>query len=156
MAAAAACLAVYDEVDVIGHMEELGHRLLKGMQALADEAELKVIFGGHQQMGGYLFLYEDPSLNYDLATLFLQEMAERGVLIGAAIAYPLGAGLGVSWVGERGFLDGGEADRRRGPRVEPRRRRLPLLRQFAPQRAQRLEEPPVHARPVVLGVPSLR
>ncbi len=81
LAAANACLDIYQEVEVIGHMEMLGYRLLKGLKALADEAGLKVIVGGHQQMGGYLFRYDDPKLNYDLATLFLQEMAERGVLI---------------------------------------------------------------------------
>jgi glutamate-1-semialdehyde aminotransferase len=80
LAAAKACLDIYAKQDVIGHATRLGERLLSGMQTAAHSVGLKMHFGGHPMMGGYLFGYQGPDMNRDLTTLFLKELARRGVL----------------------------------------------------------------------------
>jgi len=81
LAACGACLSIYAEQDVVGHTTAMGNRLLDGLRTISRQHNLKVVIGGHPMMGGYIFQYEDPKLNHDLATLFMQEMANNGVLM---------------------------------------------------------------------------
>jgi glutamate-1-semialdehyde aminotransferase len=80
-AAAVACIKEYREKDVTSHLWKCGEMLVNGMNKVAAEVGLSLEFVGYPQMSAYSFGYEDPEVNNDLTTLFMQEMASRGILI---------------------------------------------------------------------------
>lgn len=81
LAAAVACIKEYREKDVISHLWECGGMLVSGMNKLAAETGLALEFKGYPQMSAYNFGYDDPEENTDMTSLFLQEMAARGILL---------------------------------------------------------------------------
>ena len=80
LAAVVACLREYREKDVVPHLWAMGERLMRGLNNLAKDVDLRLEFRGWPVMSSYSFGY-DAETNQDLTTLLLQEMAKRGVLL---------------------------------------------------------------------------
>jgi len=80
LAALSAVLDVHQEVDVIGHLDDVGRRLIDGINGIMARLE----FGG--RMTGFHcrprleFVVKDEAERVALWSLFQQELAERGVL----------------------------------------------------------------------------
>ncbi len=80
LAAVVACLREYRTQGVVAHLWAMGERLMKGLNNLAGDVDLKLEFRGWPVMSSFSFGYEAET-NQDLMTLLLQEMAKRGVLL---------------------------------------------------------------------------
>ncbi len=80
LAAVVACLREYREKDVIPHIRAMGERLMRELNNFARDLDLRLEFRGWPAMSSFSFGC-DAETNRDLMTLFLQEMAKRGVLL---------------------------------------------------------------------------
>jgi len=80
LAAVVASIGEYRRTDFIDHIWRQGRRLIDGMNAIAQEVGLALVFRGWPVMSSFTFGYEAEQ-NTDLLTLLLQEMAKRGVLL---------------------------------------------------------------------------
>jgi glutamate-1-semialdehyde aminotransferase len=81
LAAVVACLRIYREEPVYEHLWKQGEKLMEGFRILGEQHGVPFWCTGLAPMSCPGFYYEDPALNGDVWTLFLQEMAKRGVLI---------------------------------------------------------------------------
>ncbi|HID08285.1 MAG TPA: aminotransferase class III-fold pyridoxal phosphate-dependent enzyme [Armatimonadetes bacterium] len=81
LAAAKATILELKERNVFQHTWRLGEMLQRGLVNVARQAGLDAHAVGYPPIGAVEFRIEDKQLHYDAWTLFLQEMAERGVLL---------------------------------------------------------------------------
>lgn len=81
LAAVVACLREYRDQPVHDHLWTQGQRLTEGIEALAAKHGVPLTCSGLAPMAFPEFHYEEPGMNADVWTLFLQETARRGVLI---------------------------------------------------------------------------
>jgi glutamate-1-semialdehyde aminotransferase len=81
LAAVVACLKIYREEPVYEHLWRQGEQLMQGFRALGEQHEVPFWCTGLAPMSCPGFYYENPALNEDVWTLFLQETAKRGVLM---------------------------------------------------------------------------
>ncbi len=81
LAGAAACLDVYANNDVTGHMFAQGDKLRIGFESSAQANGVPFKCHGPSCMHSMSFSYDDAGLNQQVWTLFLQEAAKRGVLL---------------------------------------------------------------------------
>ncbi len=82
--AALATLAVCAEVDVAGHVRQIGERFRTDWQTLASRHGLAVTIGGYPALTTIAFQHEDAAA---LMTLFTVRMLDHGVLAGSGF-YP--------------------------------------------------------------------
>lgn len=73
----------YQEHDVIAHMWSVGEKLIKGMQSLASQHGIAEYFipSGIACSPTFACLDKDKKISWPMRTIFLQEMARRGILI---------------------------------------------------------------------------
>ncbi|MCD6333811.1 MAG: aminotransferase class III-fold pyridoxal phosphate-dependent enzyme [Candidatus Latescibacteria bacterium] len=81
LAAVVACLKIYKEEPVYEQLWRQGEKLMQGFEALGKKREVPFRCTGLAPMSAPNFYYENTELNADVWTLFLQETAQRGVLI---------------------------------------------------------------------------
>ncbi|MCD6351333.1 MAG: aminotransferase class III-fold pyridoxal phosphate-dependent enzyme [Armatimonadetes bacterium] len=72
------------ELDVPEQVRQKGERLSRGLQQIINDAGVPASCQGHPQHFFLRFEHDDPEVNQQLTTLYLQEMARRGVF-----AYPV-------------------------------------------------------------------
>lgn len=81
LAAVTACLQEYRDQPVHEHIWTQGQRLMDGIAEIGKTHGVPIHCTGLAPMSQPGFHYEDPALNGDVWSLFLQETAKRGVLI---------------------------------------------------------------------------
>ena len=81
LAAVIACLNEYKNAPVFEHTWAQGQRLMDGIKQAGEKNGVPMWCSGLAPMSQPNFHYDDPALNADVWSLFLQETARRGVLI---------------------------------------------------------------------------
>jgi len=96
-----AALTTLDEVGrrgVPAQLAEVGQRLVQSVLEIAGEVGIEMTAGGVEFHPHFAFQVDDPELNGQLVTLFIQEMAKRGCHMG--MSFYLNASHGEAEIGQ--------------------------------------------------------
>jgi glutamate-1-semialdehyde 2,1-aminomutase len=81
LAAGLASLRAMREVDASAVVWDIGKRFMRGMEEIIGQTDVPAEMVGLPPMPFIMFRHQDPAVNNEMVTLYMQEMAKQGVFV---------------------------------------------------------------------------